>query len=93
MKDVREDYFDTEKCKRAMNPYNIDKPEWFSMVEDVATYCSQKKAKDLGACEQFKKHFNILIDISRRILYHNNDVVKSCNASKSMGKLLRNGPC
>ena len=76
-----------------MRPNNIDKGEWFNMVEDVAKMCKEKSAIETHACKQFKKHFNILIDISRRILYHNNDVVKSCNSTNDMGKLIRTGPC
>ena len=75
LKDIREDYFQTDECKNLMNINNINKTEWFSMVEDISKLCKDNKATESYKCEQFKKHLDILINLSNRIVHHNNELV------------------
>ena len=45
------------------------------MVEDISKLCKDNKATESYKCEQFKKHLDILINLSNRIVHHNNELV------------------
>ena len=72
----------------------LDWEEWNDKVSHNFKTCKDKKSgMNKYLCKQFKQHLAILIDVSRKIVYMNNETTSKCRNTKEYGKLVGKAPC